>query len=386
MKLKLKTRIVGGLLCIFLLAATLGAVSLVTTGQVQSMTQQLYVLTALDASVNEVLEDLHIWRYELVSSIVFDTLFTNSLHASHSAYGVWRNSPNATWIYDEEISRLIALLDASNEQMHTATLELIAAQYEGVINAALLSIDLEQRVLPLVAESITNIQALSSRYNYLVYFQQEEVRNFQNTVSLVIGLICVFAALLFVVLSFFITNAIIKPVKQIADAASEVASGKLSVNLAYDIDDEIGMLTGEVRNLVTVIRDMVLDLSKVKQEFNVVGNMSYRLDADKYQNSFGDMIVSVNDILSENSSNVTGICKTLDSISQGDFDIEIADMPGDFAMQSNAMRSVISNLKSISAEVGTMIEAAAVKGNLNFSIDAGKYTGDCVKLCLGLTI
>ena len=94
MKLKLSARIVGGLLCVFILVLVLAVFSSTTINRVQDMSWELDVLIALDASINEVLEGVHIWRYELVSSIIFGTEFTNSLDVAYSAYGAWHNSPN----------------------------------------------------------------------------------------------------------------------------------------------------------------------------------------------------------------------------------------------------------------------------------------------------
>ena len=153
--MRLRTRIVGGLLCIFLLATILGGFSYYTIQRVQDMSWELDVLVALDASANEVLEDIHIWRYDLTYAIVFQTEFTNSIYAETSAYGVWRNSPNATWIQDDRIDELIRRLDISNDRMHAATRDLmhLLEQHQlGLINIAFLRGDLYENVLPLAAQ------------------------------------------------------------------------------------------------------------------------------------------------------------------------------------------------------------------------------------------
>jgi len=384
MKLKLKARVIGGLLCIFLLAAGLGGVGLVAIQRVQSMSWELDVLLALDASVTEVVEDIHIWRYELVSAIVFEEPFTNSLDAEHSAYGVWRTSPNATWIYDTEIDRLISMLDVSNEQMHTATLQLIAAQQEDVINIAFLSLDLYHRVLPLANESIANLQALSARYGELVELQADAVRSFQNNAVLLIVIGCILAFLMFIIISYFVTRAIIRPIKQIAVAASEVASGKLNVNLAYDIDDEIGSLTSNIRSLVVVIKDMVDDLIKLEREYNEVGDIDYRIDVSRYQNSFKDMMAGINNIPDNIVSDVMLIINALSEVNNGKFNLVVNDLPGKKIILPNTIRATIENLKNVNAEVSAMIDAAAVKGDLHFNIDASKYKGDWREIMLGL--
>ena len=387
MKLKLKTRIIGGLLCIFLLAIALGGYSWFTIQRVQDMSWELDVLVALDASVNEVLEDIHIWRYDLVSAIVFQEEFTNSLDVQYSAYGVWRNSPNSTWIQDDQIDYLISRLDVSNEEMHAATRELVYlmnAHREGLINIAFLSLELQRNVLPLAAESIYNLQALSSRYRELVDLQSDAVWFFQNNAGIIIFTICLVAVVLFFVLSYFITRAILGPIKRIANAASEVSSGKFNVNLSYDVDDEIGKLTHNVSSLIGVIENIMQDLASIRHEYNQLGNINYRLNASKYENSFKEVIENVNDIMDAEVKNVMEIISMLNRISDGDFNIQIDDMPGDFIVQSEALRAVTANLRAISAEVGTMIESAAVRGDLHFQIDESKYQGNWRDIMAGL--
>ena len=61
MKLKLKTRIVGGLFCIFLLAIILGGFSYFTVRRTQNMSWELDVLVALDASVKA--QTIHLPKY-----------------------------------------------------------------------------------------------------------------------------------------------------------------------------------------------------------------------------------------------------------------------------------------------------------------------------------
>ena len=387
MKLKLKTRIMGGLFCIFLLAITIGGISNYAIQRVQYMSWELDVLVALDASVNEVLEDIHIWRYELMQAIVFQEEFTNSLEVEYSAYGVWRDSPNSTWIQDAQIEELIRRLDVSNENMHRATRELIHLiddHRQGLINIAFLSLELQQSVLPLAAESIEHLQALSARYRELVDLQSDAVWMFQNNISGIIFAICLVALVLFFVLSYIITRAILGPIKRVADAASEVASGKFNVNLSYDVDDEIGKLTQGMIALTNVIKDIMQDFNNIQYEYKQLGNMNHRVDAGKYQNSFKEVIESINSILDSEVENLMEIVGGLNKINDGDFDIHIKELQGDFAVQNQAIRAVAANLKAVSAEVNGMIEAAAVNGDLNFKIDESEYKGDWREIMAGL--
>ena len=387
MKLKLKTRIITGLFCISLLAIVLGVFNYFTIQQVQNMSRELDELIALDASINEVLEDIHIWRYDLTSAVVFQAEFTNSLDIEYSAYGVWRNSPNSTWIQDDRIDYLIGLLDVSNESMHTATREmipLINAFNEGHINLAFLNLELQQRVLPLAAESIGNLQALSARYRELVDLQSEAIWAYQNNASVVIFALVLVSLISFFILSYFITRAILGPINQVANVISEVSSGKLNVNLSYNVDDEIGRLTHDVTGLVNVIKTIVQDLTQISHEFNVNGDIEYRADVDKYHNSFKEVVESVNSILDYQVRDILGIIDTLNHVVSGDFNVQINDLPGKKNLVPKTLREVTSELNAVKAGIGGMIDAAAIKGKLNFHIDESKYKGDWSEIMIGL--
>ena len=177
-----------------------------------------------------------------------------------------------------------------------------------------------------------------------------------------------------------------KPVERLKETVKELSSGKVNMNLdrARLPKDEIGELTQDVYSLVDIIREIIGDLSELDQQYNKLGKMEYRVDADKYENSFKEMISSINAICDSEIDNLKDIMRILNQISDGDFDIEVADLPGDHVVFSQSYRAVSTILKDISAEVNAMIDAAAVKGDLSFKIDVSKYKGDWNKIMSGL--
>ena len=374
MRLKLRTRIVGGLLCIFLLAIALGSFSFVSIRRTQDMSWELDVLVALDNSIKEVLEDLHIWRYELVSAIVFQTEFTNSLDVTHSAYGVWRASPNSTWIQDDVISRLIRQLDAANENMHTSTRALIADQRAGVINTAFLTLDLYEKVLPLAAESVNNLQALSNRYRELVTEQSDAVWFVQNNANMVTLIICAVAVLLFVVLSFIITRGILKPIRRLAAVAGDVAIGNLNVNLNYDIDDEIGQMTNGIKKVIETLTGLVSDLSNMarKQED---GDYEYFVDREKYMGEYRAVVEQTVGMITQRNANIMDMLDTIVKYAGGNFNAKMDPLPGKLAKINGEMNLVQNNLISVKDSVVKMINAVQ-SGDFSIRAEVSGYKGD----------
>jgi len=384
--LKLKTRVVGGLFIIFSFAVIVGLVSIFFMSRMQDLNRELDEILALDASATEVLEDIHVWRYELMSSIVFEERFTNSLLVEHSAFGVWKNSPNATWIQDAEISRLIGMIDTANRAMHQETIRLIAAQESGLINTALLSRDLYINVLPRADEAVALLQSLSYRYHTLVTARAEDLRTYQNTAITIIIAVCLVALVLFGLMSVIITSSIIKPIRQMASAASEVAAGRMNVNLSYHVNDEIGALNSNMQSLVNVVRTMVDDLSEAYNQYMRIGDVNFKINESSYQNSFAEAIGLVNRLLDQNTTDIFHMADVLEKVSKGDFSVYLdpAAWPGDWAQLPDATNHLADNLKSVHGEINGMIEAASVKGDLSFAIDTNKYDGDWRNIMKGL--
>ena len=386
MKLKLKTRIIGGLFCIFSLVIILGVFSYINILRVQNMSWELDVLVALDHSINEVLEDVHIWRYELVAAIVFDEEFTNSLDVAYSAYGVWRNSPNSIWIEDSEIERLIRLLDDSNYNMHTQTRTLVHAQREGLINTAFLTLDLDQRVLPIVMESIYNLQALSVRYRELVTLQSDAVWSVQNNVNMITLIIIILSIAIFAILSYFITLSILNPIKVIANVASDVAKGNLNVDfMSYEIKDEIGNLNQSMLQVSSVIKNMTEDISELTTGMIVKGDIDVTLNESRYEGSYREMVAGLNAYTKNIAEDILQILQVANSIADGDFNIKIRDLPGKKMILTETLRKLLNNLQEISEEI-SRLASAATSGDLSQRANAEKYTGNWQELLIKLNI
>ena len=385
--MKLKTRIVGGLLCVFLISLLLGGLTIVVISQMQQHSRELDVLTALDHSVNEVLIDVLEWRYELVSAIIFEETFTNSLHVDHSAYGLWRNSPNATWIEgDGVISGLIESLDEANRLMHEATLRLIRNQQSGTINILFLTQELQNIVLPLSREMVTDLYALGEHYLYLVNIQSAEIGQFQNNVVLAVIGVGSLGLLAFLVLSYFITRSIIRPIREICDHIANVIKGNLNVNIRCGevVNDEIGMLTEGLVGLVETIKGISLDITTFNSEYSISGDVDHRIDEMAYQGEYLAIVSGINQLADSAVVDMDIAISVIDSIGRGDFNVKVAQLPGKKIELNHAIDKVLGKLHEVVGGINQMVQAAAVKGDLKTEIDERKYEGDWRQMVEGL--
>jgi len=210
---------------------------------------------------------------------------------------------------------------------------------------------------------------------------------FQMVRTLVVLVAC---TLLVMALAIFIFTfvKIIKPVDNIRRNLKHVARGELNINidLRNTSRDEIGWLTHDISGLVDAIKTIVHDLTIACQQYMKVGDMYYTINDRKYQNSFKEVILLVNTLLSQNTENIMSISAASNQIGDGDFSaaLEIDDWPGEWVAIPESLNSLTSNLRDVTAEIDGMIEAAAVKGDLNFHIDTDKHRGDWREIMKGL--
>ena len=203
-------------------------------------------------------------------------------------------------------------------------------------------------------------------------------------------LIAIIAAIIIAGIALFISNLlnrrmIVNPVKQLSRDLTQLSMGNININKANNIsNDEIGALKSDVYGIVDVIKSVTTDMSDLIHHVYKIGDWKFAIDASKYQNVYKEVIDGLNYIVEAESNNVYGIVDAIKRIGDGDFDIEVPDLVGDFNDQQIVIRAVLANLKSVNSEVRAMIESIVVKGDLNIKIDVDRFKGDWRNIMEGL--
>ncbi|MCL2873651.1 MAG: methyl-accepting chemotaxis protein [Defluviitaleaceae bacterium] len=215
-----------------------------------------------------------------------------------------------------------------------------------------------------------------------IYVENRRQRSVFNMIFTFVGVLAISA-----VIAIATSRIITKPINQLLALVSDVSKGRLNVNIDSTnfSTDETGALTRDVLGLVSIIRSIVDDLTEASHEYLKVGNMHYIIDDSKYQNSFKEVIDVTNSLLKQVTADIDGIVLAVDKMSDGDFkaNVVVEDWPGEWAIMPRSMLKLSANLKAVRTEIGNMIESA-VKGDLEFKVDAEKYSGEWHTIMEGL--
>jgi len=182
-----------------------------------------------------------------------------------------------------------------------------------------------------------------------------------------------------------ISKRVLNPIKDVVEILENVAEGNFDINMREDLPkDEIGMMTKDAYNVVSILKGMIDDFRKFVYEATVNGNLELRVDADKYKGGYRELVKEINFLSDTSDTDMFTLLNMLDKVNKGDFNAEIEKLPGQKIILNETVDALMANLKSIRTEIDTMIEAAAVKGNLKFKIDSSRFEGDWCSIMNGL--
>lgn len=171
-----------------------------------------------------------------------------------------------------------------------------------------------------------------------------------------------------------IVRSIVVPLRQVEHITRQATHGNINVNLPPSSNDEIGILANEIGHLVRVIKDITTDLTRINHEFNIVGDIEYKADSSKYENSFKDLVESINQLLHHQVMDTQMILNTMEKIKAGDFKLDVPEMPGKKAILPQTMYDLLVTLNRF-ANSSRLLAKDASAGILNKNIDVDRYTG-----------
>lgn len=202
--------------------------------------------------------------------------------------------------------------------------------------------------------------------------------------AFIIGLITV------VILWLLVNKLIIKPIVRLSGDLGSIASGELNINhvpdsrffLANHSKDEIGLLSGAVLNISSVLNGLLTEMEKMSGEHNI-GEIDVRIDESKYVGSYREVAKGVNLMVGSYIKHLLDICHVLEDFGNGNFNSDYALLPGKKALSNNVIEELRKHLKDIDSEIKSLSEAA-VNGRLDVRANPDKFKGDWEKLLNGL--
>ena len=186
-----------------------------------------------------------------------------------------------------------------------------------------------------------------------------------------------------VAFGILITKLITKPVSEVVGALENVAHGNLNVNIRTGAKDETGVLAKSTQTLVTTLQQLIHDMDRMANDHDA-GEIDSFIDATQFDGEYNTVAEKINAMLSSTLATQDKVVGTFMEIADGNFEVQMERLPGKKAKLNDAVDDMRTRIEAVSGEINFLIDAAAVKGNLNVSIEEGKYKGGWRNIMTGL--
>ncbi|MCL2015006.1 MAG: methyl-accepting chemotaxis protein [Defluviitaleaceae bacterium] len=210
---------------------------------------------------------------------------------------------------------------------------------------------------------------------FFVGISVEESRAIGVSLQFMLVVIGIVGVIIASIVAILLVTKVLKPLNTLGTIAREVSEGNINVNIDRNVThDEIGALTLNVYSLVDSIRNLVNDINGLSHEFIEMGDIEYRIDTSKYQNSFKQLMEGTNAIVANMSEDMLPAIQAVNQIANGDFSTVAKDLPGKKIILPRAIRSISAKLNDIYKSVDNLAESA-LKGDFSTQIDQNQFEG-----------
>ena len=179
------------------------------------------------------------------------------------------------------------------------------------------------------------------------------------------------AVLIAVLFAWFITRSITRPINVALGAATRLADGDLTVKLAADSKDEVGLLMGAMHNMIARLTQIISEVRSAADNLtNAAGQVS--ATAQSLSQSSSEQAASVEETTASMEQMSASITQNTDNAKVTDS--MAAKAAGEAAEGGDAVTRTVDDMKSIAGKIG-IIDDIAYQTNLlalNAAIEAAR--------------
>ena len=228
------------------------------------------------------------------------------------------------------------------------------------------------KLRPLQADYLKAIYSLISFQGKLMEKAGKEADEAYRSSRIMITVVLGGSFALAMLILFFLTRSITKPLSEAVAINNKLAEGDLSVAVNVDRSDEVGQLLAAMKNMVDKFKQIMSDINMLS-DAAVQGKLATRADASKHEGDYRKIVQGINDTLDAVIGPLNVSAEYVDRISKGDIPPKITDdYNGDFNEIKNNLNNCIDAVNALVADAN-MLAQAAVEGKLATRADASKH-------------
>ncbi len=257
----------------------------------------------------------------------------------------------------EDIGYINAVTSRWNEYL-TVHNRMIDAANKGDYDAAMEILDNEAMT---AYNAMTKALDTLTDYNSTGAYEAGENSALLYRVSVVISIVLVVMVITFgLMVAAAVAKSIHRPVEEIKNAAVKMAQGNLDIQLDYNSQDELGVLSAQMKELVRKLKAIIDDENAFLAKLAASDYTVESVCPGEYTGGFYPLLVSFNKIADKMNENFYQIGTSAEQVSNGAE--QVANGAQALAQgsteQASSVEELSSSINSISQQVNTNAEVA----------------------------
>ena len=170
------------------------------------------------------------------------------------------------------------------------------------------------------------------------------------------GVAVIFSVVLYLFFGFMVS--VRKTLADIRDGANRIASGDLATEVNLETRDELRDIGAGVNQVMRTVNGFAAAQLEMSQRHEA-GTISHRMDTTQFAGAYGDLAVSVNELVARHIGINQKVVQVVGEYASGDLHADIDRLPGEMAATTAAIDGVKRQLLAINGEIKTLVDAAS---------------------------
>lgn len=195
---------------------------------------------------------------------------------------------------------------------------------------------------------------------------------------LVLVILSAVIVLLSLIIAFFISELLARPLQRLLGVANDLVKGNLNVNRHEASKDEVGQLTLAMYKFIDIILLLIEEIDGMGEKFTE-GDIEASINTSHFEGSYKIVAERVSSMSTGLVNEVLVFMDCLNKFGHGDFNADIPKLPGKKVVMNKNLDTMRNNLQSVTRDIASLIKDASV-GKLSARVDVKKYSGDWADL------
>jgi len=177
-------------------------------------------------------------------------------------------------------------------------------------------------------------------------------------------------------------EAFVEPIETTADYVEKISAGNIPAKISKEYFGDFNKIKNNLNGLIDNLNTLIAEMNTMSEQHDL-GDIDIKIDDTRFSGEYAAMAKGINAMVFGHIAVKKKAMACIKEFGNGNFDAELEQFPGKKAFINDTIELVRANLKSISSEITTLINASKA-GQLDKRANAKGFDGNWLEIAEGI--